>query len=100
MALIDKEKLAALFREKANDYPPLSGTRRTLIFGALLVEGAEEANPEDLRPKGKWEPQEGFDGEVFWRCASCGDEFWFDYDPTEPPFVVKYCSNCGARMEE
>jgi len=62
--------------------------------------GAEENGEEEPRPEGKWEPQEGLDGEEFWRCSNCGDDFWFEYNPTEPPFAVNYCSSCGARMEE
>lgn len=52
-------------------------------------------NPEDLRPKGKWE--EYIDEDECWgrmiypRCSRCQ---WIDM------VEHKFCPNCGAQMEE
>ena len=47
---------------------------------------------------GRWEHLEvgWFD---LWRCSACGDEWTFGYDPTADDLKVKYCPNCGARMD-
>lgn len=34
-----------------------------------------------------------------WRCSACGDEWTFEYDPTDSEIKVNYCPNCGARMD-
>ena len=48
--------------------------------------------------RGRWE----FDGSDFadiWKCTVCGDEWFFEYDPRDAETLVKYCPNCGARMD-
>lgn len=47
---------------------------------------------------GRWEHLEVgcFD---LWRCSACGDEWTFEYDPTDAETKVNYCPNCGARMD-
>lgn len=55
-------------------------------------------DPERLRPKGRWELQEYCWSEA-WKCSVCGEEWCFEYDPTEPAEKVNYCPNCGAKME-
>lgn len=49
--------------------------------------------------RGRWEYFE--DGLLdLWRCTSCGDEWTFEYDPTNADTRVNCCPNCGARMED
>lgn len=47
---------------------------------------------------GRWEHLEDgwFD---LWKCSACGDEWTFEYDPTDSETKVNYCPNCGARMD-
>ena len=75
-----------------------------------LMEDAPIIDPEDLRPKGRWE-----DG----RCSNCKEEAsstsWdepvYDYDWEEnlryshtetntEYLLTTYCPNCGAKMED
>ena len=47
---------------------------------------------------GRWEHLE--QGWIdLWRCSACGDEWTFEYDPTDSETKVNYCPNCGARMD-
>ena len=51
---------------------------------------------DDLRPKGRWEPNEP-EGDVWFHCSECGAEIstsW-DYDCDE---MWNYCPSCGADM--
>lgn len=51
---------------------------------------------DDLRPKGRWEPNES-EGDVWFHCSECGTEIstsW-DYDYDE---MWNYCPTCGADM--
>lgn len=53
-------------------------------------------NPEDLRPKGKWEQWDDTD---CWMCSECKYEAVLsDFTPAE--LDMHYCPNCGAKMEE
>ena len=58
------------------------------IVDALTV--APTINPEDLRPKGKWEQKRDHWNMFLSICSNCGrSEF------LTPP----YCAGCGAKME-
>lgn len=47
---------------------------------------------------GRWEHDSvGFDD--FWKCSACREDWFFEYDPTEECTRVKYCPNCGAKMD-
>lgn len=47
---------------------------------------------------GRWE-HPCFDVSDYWRCSACGEEWFFEYDPTEAETKVNYCPNCGAKMD-
>lgn len=49
--------------------------------------------------RGKWEHLESGLHDL-WRCTSCGDEWTFEYDPTDKETMVNFCPNCGADMRE
>jgi hypothetical protein len=69
-----------------------------MIAVQAAIDDAPTIDPESLRPKGRWELQEYCWSEA-WRCSVCGEEWCFEYDPTEPAEKVNYCPNCGAKME-
>lgn len=56
------------------------------------IEKAPAINPEDLRPKGKWNILEGTRARRV--CSCCG------WDVAEYGKFYSYCPNCGAKMEE
>lgn len=47
---------------------------------------------------GRWE-FDGSDWSDIWKCSACGDEWFFEYDPRDAETLVKFCPNCGARMD-
>ena len=59
------------------------------------IETAPTIDPEDLRPRGRWEP---VDHDGSWRvdkCSICHRRMHYvNYDQ---PY--QYCPNCGAKME-
>lgn len=70
--------------------------------GALCedkCEGCENRVAFDIVRRSKWEHLESGWHDL-WRCASCGDEWTFEYDPTDKETMVNYCPNCGADMRE
>lgn len=49
--------------------------------------------------KGKWIKQHGYyDGDVYYECSECGEEFCFLDGCTPEDNLHFYCPNCGARM--
>lgn len=65
------------------------------ISAIMEIEEAPTIDPEDLRPKGKWERVIPMKSAAKWSrkvsCSICHRE-GYDYH--------RYCPNCGARMEE
>ena len=47
---------------------------------------------------GRWIEKDGYDGDTYYDCSECG-ESWTTIDGTPWNNGMKYCPNCGARME-
>lgn len=60
-----------------------------------------EAQPVvDVAPvrRGRWETKDGWDGDEYYACSSCGAEFvLIDGTPSDNDY--NYCPNCGAKMD-
>lgn len=55
--------------------------------------------PQPQRKKGKWiEQEDSWDG-VYYECSACGEP-WTTIDGTPWDNGMKFCPNCGARMED
>lgn len=55
--------------------------------------------PQPQRKKGKWiEQDDSWDG-VYYECSACGEP-WTTIDGTPWDNGMKFCPNCGARMED
>lgn len=68
----------------------------TVEWARKTVHHVTTINPEDLRPKGKWEQWDDTD---CWMCSECKHEvLCSDFTPTE--LDMHFCPNCGAKMEE
>lgn len=58
-------------------------------------------NEPSIQPKpktGHWIEKDGFDGDTYYDCSECG-ESWTTIDGTPWNNGMKYCPNCGAKME-
>lgn len=81
---------------------------RILADGAYSV--IESMPTADVAPvvHGRWEwfdeetgtPIDGYEREWGWRCSCCNIELPDDYDNPDIHPEMKYCHNCGARMDE
>ena len=60
-----------------------------------IIKNAPAIDPEDLRPRGRWEDS-GCKGVL--RCSECKDAYIYEEWLREGKW--NYCPNCGARMEE
>lgn len=47
---------------------------------------------------GRWIEKDGYDGDTYYDCSECG-ESWTTIDGTPWNNGMKYCPNCGAKME-
>ena len=45
-------------------------------------------------------PIDGYEREWGWRCSHCNTELSDDYDDPDIRPEMKYCDNCGAKMEQ
>ena len=105
--LIDANKLLKSFDERLDGAHIQVATRRTgktlwagihvgVNWGRNMVVDALTIDPENLRPKGRWEPRKDAIG--FVRCSVCHDcNIYGDWADGEK---WRYCPNCGAKMEE
>lgn len=56
---------------------------------------------------GRWEwfdeetgtPITGYEREWGWRCSHCGEELPDDYDDPDHSPMLRFCHNCGAKMD-
>ena len=92
--LIDAQDAVRLLRGKCvAKYP--NSFLMGLLAAASEIEGMPEAEPVK---HGQWEEQD-YNWSEAWKCSACGEEWCFEYDPTEPTSRVNYCPNCGAKMD-
>lgn len=71
-----------------------------------VIDGAPAA---DVAPvvHGRWEwfdedvgtPVTGYEREWGWRCSHCGEELPDDYDDPDHSPMLRFCPNCGAKMD-
>ena len=54
--------------------------------------------PSVTQKSGKWIEMDGYDGDVYYDCSECG-ESWTTIEGTPWDNGMKYCPNCGAKME-
>ena len=78
-----------------DDYEEICIARRCIHAVAQL----KECYVPKQRKKGKWiEQDDSWDG-VYYECSACGEP-WTTIDGTPWDNGMKFCPNCGARMED
>ena len=95
MRLIDADALKEMI---CNNVYPIADFFNSRDYGMFWTGGIEKAIDEaptiDAEPTrhGKWKYVKAYKGADFgfYQCSVCGEPWWF---------TLKYCSNCGARME-
>ena len=101
MRLIDADTVRRVVKSRACGLCELdilglyTGPCASCSTGKLLIalNQVKPIDPEDLRPKGKWVSRY-----CKWACSECNVAVSIDGTPLENN--LKYCPNCGARMEE
>lgn len=64
------------------------------------IEAIREVPAADVAPvrRGRWETKDGWDGDEYYACSSCGAEFvLIDGTPSDNDY--NYCPHCGAKMD-
>ena len=74
-------------------------------YTGLSIEDVKKVTDEHIRlmpsiqpVTGKWIEKDGYDGDTYYDCSVCG-ESWTTIDGTPWDNGMKYCPNCGAKME-
>ena len=94
MKLIDKESLFnALAKQRA--YEPKH--RRTIMRSIQLV---SEQPTVDAVPvvHGHWIHQNGYGDDLYYTCSACGCD-WLCIEGTPEENNMRYCPECGAKMD-
>lgn len=96
MRLIDAERLKELVSSFVG-YWEDDGFCVELLAVIRAIDNAPTIEAEPVK-RGAWEhlDNDWFD---LWRCTVCGEEWTFEYDPTDADTKVNYCPNCGAKMD-
>lgn len=71
-----------------------------------MIYDSPAADVEEVN-HGKWEwfeekhgtPIDGYDYDWGWHCSNCKAELSDDYDDPDTPPKMRYCPNCGAKMD-
>ena len=63
----------------------------------LYIAQAVRTIPTAEPKTGHWITEDGFDGDVYYRCSEC-DELWVTFDGTPLENNMHYCPRCGAKM--
>ena len=78
------------------------------IFGVVLKVMDYDRNVVWERPKpveyapvkhGRWVMLEDYCGDEYWKCSTCDEHFYFELNSTAEISMMKYCANCGAKMD-
>lgn len=66
----------------------------------ILSDGIDNMNPANAveQKQGHWIEKDDYDGEVYYTCSVC-NEPWFIIEGTPQENRMKYCPNCGAKMD-
>lgn len=65
-----------------------------------LLERIQQIPAVDAEPvrHGKWIENEGFDGDCYYTCSVCHCD-WTTIDGTPTENNMRYCPECGAKMD-
>lgn len=66
--------------------------------GIAEVKEAPTIEAEPVK-HGRWVMLEDYCGDEYWKCSTCGEHFYFELNSTAEISMMKYCANCGAKMD-
>ena len=70
------------------------------VIGQTLIRYVKRQTAADVAPvvHGRWVEKDDGWGGTYYDCSACG-ESWTTVDGTPTQNNMKYCPNCGARMD-
>ena len=72
---------------------------RVIVLNKVCERVLELPPVTPQEPKtGHWIEKDGFDGDTYYNCSECG-ESWTTIEGTPWNNGMKYCPNCGVKME-
>ena len=92
---IDKQIFNDAIREAVRKYP--STFYNGLETARQIAHDMKAADVAPVR-HGHWEDESYYDGDSIYVCSECG-ETWTLIDGTPQDNNMRYCPNCGARMD-
>lgn len=92
---IDKQIFNDAIREAARKYP--STFYNGLETARQIAHDIKAADVVLVR-HGLWKEESDYDGDSIYVCSECG-ETWTLIDGTPQDNNMRYCPNCGARMD-
>lgn len=97
MRLIDADAFIELLGDLLKCVVKGSDGKPKVDFGAVVCKVSQFCiiDPEDLRPKGRWEKHKNIRGFVY--CSACRDVYLDGEWLADGKWT--YCPNCGAKME-
>lgn len=98
--LIDSENLIARI-DKCYQESAKTGLRLEPVMAIRDIKALISVMPEvEAVPvkHGRWIENEGFDGDSYYTCSSCGCD-WTTIDGTPTENNMRYCPECGSRMD-
>lgn len=98
--LIDSENLIARI-DKCYQESAKTGLGLEPVMAIRDIKALISVMPTvDVAPvkHGRWIEKEGFDGDSYYTCSSCGCD-WTTIDGTPAQNNMRYCPECGAKMD-
>jgi DNA-directed RNA polymerase subunit RPC12/RpoP len=69
-----------------------------IAFNGIISKVSDLPSVTPQQKTGRWIEKDGYDGDVYYDCSVCG-ESWASIEGTPKTNGMKYCPNCGAKME-
>lgn len=85
-------------REDVDENDALDAAYYAAMSRAIRLSENAPTIDYELVVHGKWIENEGFDGDTYYSCSACGQD-WFCPDGTPAENNMHFCPCCGAKMD-